>query len=101
MSEDCSLHDITNCGLAIGPNKAAGLGRFVDGIHHVLVRFQGFIGFACQKECLAAFLVCSEAQGLEIPAEELDKALIYEKNGARNVILTHQSQVLIDLMNEC
>jgi hypothetical protein len=65
------------------------------------VCFQGFVGFACQKECLAAFLVCSEAQGLEIPAEELDKSLVYDKNDARNVILTHHSQVLIDLMNEC
>jgi hypothetical protein len=50
---------------------------------------------------LAPFLVCSEAQELEIPAKELDKALVYDKNDARNVIFTHHSQVLIDLMNEC
>jgi hypothetical protein len=95
MGEDCSLHDSTNCGLAMGPIKAAGHGKFVDGVHHVLVRFQGFIGFACQKKCLAPFLVCSEVQGLEIPAEELDKALVYEKNDACNVTLTYHSQVLI------
>jgi hypothetical protein len=97
MDEDCSLHEITKCGLAVGPNKAAGLGRFVDSIHHVFVCFQGFSRFACRKKCLAPFLVCSEAQGLEIPAEELDKAHVYDKNDARNVILTYHSQVLIGL----
>ncbi|KAG1813429.1 hypothetical protein DFJ58DRAFT_835023, partial [Suillus subalutaceus] len=48
---------------------------FVDGVHHVLVSFEGFIRFTCRKECLAPFLVSSETQRLEIPAEELDKAL--------------------------
>jgi hypothetical protein len=79
MGKNCSLHDITNCGLAIGPIKAAGLRRFVDGFHHVLVCFEGFIRFACRKECLAAFLMCGEEQGVEIPAEELEKVLNYEK----------------------
>jgi hypothetical protein len=97
MGEDCSLHDITNWGLAIGPNKAAGLHSFVNGIQHVSECLKGFIGFTCRKECLAPFLVCSEAQGLEIPAKELDKALVCEKHDASNVILTHHSEVLIGL----
>jgi hypothetical protein len=99
MGEDCHLHDITNCGLAIGPDKAAGLGRFVDGFYHVLVCFKGFIGFACRKECLAAFLMCGEEQGLEIPAEELDKTLSYEKHYV-SIILTHYGQVVICSMND-
>jgi hypothetical protein len=41
----------------------------------------------------------SEAQGLQVPAKELDKALVYEKHDARNVILTHHSEVHIDLIN--
>jgi hypothetical protein len=42
--------------------------------------FEGFVGFACREESLAPLLVCREQQGLEIPAEELDKAVSYESN---------------------
>jgi hypothetical protein len=97
MGEDYSLHDITNCGLAIGPNKAASLRSLVNGVHHVFVCSKGFIKFTCRKECLASFLMGSETQGFEIPAEELDVALAYEKHDACNIISTHHSEILVDL----
>jgi hypothetical protein len=64
----------------IGPIDAAGLHSFVDGVHHVLVCFQGFIVFTCRKKCLTSFLVCSETQGLEVPAEEHGQVLVYLMN---------------------
>ena len=63
------------------------------------MHFEGFIGFACREESLTPFLVCREQQGLEIPAEELDKLLGYKKHYVC-VILTHHSQVLVCLMDE-
>jgi hypothetical protein len=61
--------------------------------------FEGFVGFACREESLATFLVRREQQGLEIPAEELDKVLGYEKRYVC-VMLTHHGQVLVCLMDK-
>jgi hypothetical protein len=63
------------------------------------MRFEGFVGFACREENLTPFLVCREQQGLEIPAEELDNVLKFEKHYAC-IILTHHGQVFISLMDQ-
>jgi hypothetical protein len=60
--------------------------------------FKGFVGFACREQGLAPFLVCREQQGLEIPAEELDKVLGYAKHYVC-IILTHHGQVFVYQMN--
>jgi hypothetical protein len=85
--------------LAVGPIETAGLRDIIDGVHHVFVCFEGFVEFTCRKQCLAPSLVCGQQQGLEIPAEELDKALGYGKHYVC-IILTHHSQVLVRLMHE-
>jgi hypothetical protein len=59
MGEDCSLHDITNCGLAIGPNKAAGLCSSVIGI-----RTSGS-EFFDEQHCFLVLICVEECDGLK------------------------------------